>query len=189
MLTKFRKWLMVAVVPMAVLGLLPLTALAVKGKVPPGQPFQALQAEIEALQTLIQENLISNHFQEISFSLNPGDSKSFALPKKQVPVRIEITFTLENGGTQTPSEVMFAVVNQDPVSNHMTWVGTNNDSTSQAGNTSSPPSTVIANIFGGGAPTVNASLEVDDLTASTLKVVQHSGTTIIPGSYIVHLWF
>ncbi len=187
MFTKIKKSWFLVVVMLVAIGLLPLTAEAQRGKVPPGQPFQALQAEITALQNQIQGNLISNHFKEITFSLDPGASFSFALPKKQVPVRIEITFTLENAGTQTPSEIMFAVVNQDPVSNQMTWVGTNNDASSQASTTLT--SMVIANIFGGGAPTVNASLMVDDLSTSMLKVLQDAAHTAAKWHYVVHLWF
>ncbi len=127
------------------------------------------------------------HFQQLTFTIAPGGSQSFGLPAKQVPVRIEVTFSLLNNGTQTPSEVMYAVVNQDPLSGQMTWVGTNNDGTQKGENSIS--STDIAHIFGGASPTVNATLAVDNLGAGTLKLTQNAATTIIPGHYIVDLWF
>jgi len=127
------------------------------------------------------------HFQQLTFTIAPGGSQSFALPAKQVPVRIEVTFSLLNAGTQTPSEIMYAVVNQDPQSGQMTWVGTNNDGTQNGANSLS--STDIAHIFGGASPTVNATLAVDNLGAGTLKLTQNAATTILPGHYVVDLWF
>jgi len=127
------------------------------------------------------------HFQQLTFTIAPGGSQSFALPSKQVPVRIEVTFSLLNAGTQTPSEIMYAVVNQDPQSGQMTWVGTNNDGTQSGANSIS--STDIAHIFGGASPTVNATLAVDNLGAGTLKLTQNAATTILSGHYIVDLWF
>ncbi len=127
------------------------------------------------------------HFQQLTFTIAPGGSQSFMLPAKQAPVRIEVTFSLLNGGTQTPSEIMYAVVNQDPSSSQMTWVGTNNDGT-QSGATSIS-ATEIAHIFGGASPTVNATLAVDSLTMGTLKITQNATTTILSGHYIVDLWF
>jgi len=127
------------------------------------------------------------HFQQLTFTIVPGGSQSFALPAKQVPVRIEVTFSLLNAGTQTPSEVMYAVVNQDPASGQMTWVGTNNDGTQSGAN--SLTSSAIAHIFGGLNPTVNATLAVDNPGVGTLKLTQNAATTILSGHYIVDLWF
>jgi hypothetical protein len=84
---------------------------------------------------------------------------------------------------------MYAVVNQDPVSNEITWIGTNNDASSQADSTLNLTNPPIANIFGATAPTVNASLMVDNPATSMLKVSQNSATTAVPGHYVVHLWF
>jgi hypothetical protein len=124
---------------------------------------------------------------QLTFTVAPGGSQSFALPAMQVPVRIEVTFSLLNGGTQTPSEIMYAVVNKDPSSGQISWVGTNNDGT-QSGATSLS-ATDIAHIFGGASPTVNATLAVDSAAAGTLKITQNAATTILPGHYVVDLWF
>jgi hypothetical protein len=131
------------------------------GGVPPGQPFQALQAQIDALTSLVNDNLISNHHQELSFTIDPGGSASFPMPKAQSPVRVEVTFSLHNGGVQTPSEVMYAVVNFDATvtPNQMTWVGTDSDGTTKGCNSlpatdGCGPDNVIANICGGACPTI-----------------------------------
>ena len=189
-----RTWCLVLALFMLSLCLAP-TVDAAKGGIPGppstlpnGRPFQIIQGMINNLQAQIN-NLFAQHFTELTFTVDPGDPFSFALPKQQVPVRIEVTFSLLNAGTQTPSEIMFAVVNQDPSSGQMTWVGTNNDATSQAGNTVNPGFGAIANIFGEAAPTVNASLQVDSLADSTLKITQSAATTALPGNYVVHLWF
>ncbi len=100
-------------------------------------------------------------------------------------MRIDISFSLLNGGTQTPSEIMYAVVNYDPQSEEMTWVGTNNDGTSQSGTSLS--GTVIVNIFGGAAPTVNASLEVGNLAKRELTLKQSAGS--LNGTYTVTMWY
>jgi hypothetical protein len=124
---------------------------------------------------------------ELRFILKPGASQAFLLPAVQSPVRIEVSFSLLNGGTQEPSELMYAVVNQDPSSKQLTWIGTNNDG-STAGS-SSLKGNLIASIFGGGPPTTNASLEVASAAARTLVVKQNAATTIIPGHYIVRFYF
>jgi ABC-type dipeptide/oligopeptide/nickel transport system permease subunit len=149
-----------------------------KGGHPPGL--------VDFVNDLIQEGLAQHH-QELSFSLKPGESHSFDLPEVQGPVRVEVSFSLLNGGTQLPSEIMYAVVNKDPESGQMTWVGTNNDGTQKGSN--SLAGTQIAFIFGGASSTVNAVLEVDDLEAGALKISQSSATTSVTGHYIVKLWY
>lgn len=138
------------------------------------------------LETIVNA-ILEQHHTELTFSVAPGGSQSIALPETQGPVRIEVTFSLLNGGTQTPSEIMYAVVNQDPESLQMTWVGTNNDGSQQGSN--SIVDTQIALIYGGGAPTVNAALEVEDLALGTVRIWQNPGTTILDGNYVVNLWY
>src|SRR5215472_5782082 len=123
---------------------------------------------------------------ELRFTLKPGGSRDFLLPAVQSPVRIEVSFSLLNGGTQEPSELMYAVVNQDPSSKQVTWIGTNNDGTTSG--SSSLKGMLIASIFGGAAPTTNATLEVASATARTLVIKQNAATTIIPGHYIVRFY-
>src|ERR1700722_505831 len=45
---------------------------------------------------------------EQDFTLSPGASHILVFPVAYVPVRITVSFSLENGGTQTPSELMTA---------------------------------------------------------------------------------
>lgn len=124
---------------------------------------------------------------ELRFTLKPGGSQTFVLPAVQSPVRIEVSFTAANGGTQEPSELMYAVVNQDPSSKQITWIGTNNDGS--ASGSSSLKGNLIARIFGGGPPTTNASLEVVTAATRTLAIKQNAATTSIPGHYIVRFYF
>ena len=122
----------------------------------------------------------------------PGASASFPLPKTQWPIQIDVSFSLLNAGTQVPSEIMYAVVNQDPSSSKISWVGTNNDATQQAG-TSIPTgsSPVIARICGGGCPTTNATLEVnsDATLPGTLKLAVNAATVVVTGHFKVALWY
>jgi hypothetical protein len=124
----------------------------------------------------------TDHYQELAFSLNPGESYSFTLPAVQAPVRIEVSFSLLNAGTEAPSEIMYAVVNQDGQSHQMTWIGTNSDGSQLGSN--SMDNTQIASIGDG-----DTVLEVDSLPNSTVKITQSATRSSIAGHYIVHLWY
>jgi hypothetical protein len=124
---------------------------------------------------------------DLRFTLKPGASQNFVLPAVQSPVRIEVSFTLANGGTQEPSELMYAVVNQDPSSKQLTWIGTNNDDSTSG--SSSLKGTLIASIFGGAPPTTNASLEVAAAPTGTVVIKQNAATTAIPGNYVIKFYF
>ena len=82
---------------------------------------------------------------------------------------------------------MCAVVNHDPSSKQLTWIGTNNDGSTSG--SCSLKGKAIAHIFGGGPPTINATLEVANAAAGTLGITQNSATTIVPGHYIVKMYF
>ncbi|MGD0095342.1 MAG: hypothetical protein ABSB60_02535 [Terracidiphilus sp.] len=124
---------------------------------------------------------------ELQFTLKPGGSQTFLLPAVQTPVRVEVSFTLANGGTQEPSELMDALINQDPSSKQLTWIGTsNNGSTSGS---SSLKTSLIASIFGGGPPTTNATLEVATATSGILTIKQNAATTALPGHYVVRFCY
>jgi len=138
--------------------------------------------DLSLCKTKTESPLSWSAVQKLSFSLSPGASSSFALPETQSPVRIEVSLTFLNGGTQTPSEIMYAVVNQDQQSGQMTWIGTNSDG-SQAGS-SSLDNTQIASIGGG-----NAVLEVDNLSSGTVRISQSATRTSIAGHYIVRIWY
>jgi hypothetical protein len=127
------------------------------------------------------------HCRELRFTLKPGSGHNFVLPVTQSPVHIEVSFTLNNGGTQEPSELMYAVVNQDPSSKQVTWIGTNSDG-SQSGSSSLKGKT-IASIFGGGPSTTNASQVVAAAPTRALAVTQNANTTSLPGEYVVRMYF
>jgi len=136
---------------------------------------------------------ISAHHDEQNFSIAPGGSASFAIPNTQEPVFIAVSETVLNGGTQLPSEIMSAVVNQDPSSFKFTWVGTNSDATMQAGtSTPSGSNPLIAKICGGvGCLVTNFTLEVNSDTTlpGTLKLTSSANTVGLTAHFKVNLWY
>jgi hypothetical protein len=121
------------------------------------------------------------------FTLRPGASLCFQLPAVQLPVQVLVSESAFNNGTQTPSELLSAVVNQDARSQQMTWLGTNSDGSSKGSN--SLAGSVIATLWGGGPPTVNAQLHVCSLQRRTIGITQSSQTTSIPGNYFVTMFY
>jgi hypothetical protein len=119
------------------------------------------------------------------FSLPPGGTKTISLPVIQVPVRLAASVSFENNGTLTPSELVSAVVNQDPKSGQVTWIGTNGDGSQAAGNTLS--ATQVA-AFGFSDATVTAAAGTGS-TAGTLTINQSSSETSIPGTYWIVLTY
>ena len=107
---------------------------------------------------------------QVAFSLPPGGSKSIALPAEQIPIRVAVSETLKNAGTQTPSELMTAVINTDPSSHQLTWIGTNSDGTQSAGTTLGNP--LIASIDHGN----------DNLTAKAPGPGAPNGSIVISQS-------
>ena len=71
---------------------------------------------------------------QYTFFLKPGGSFTFGLPKVASPIRIEISSPSTNGGVQTPSELMWALVNLDSGSSNITWIGTNSDGSTLGSN-------------------------------------------------------
>jgi len=134
-------------------------------------------------------NLLVN-ITQIKFTLSPGGSKTFTLPKVSNPIRIEISAPSSNGAVQAPSELMWALVNWDSGtegSNQITWIGTNSDGSTLGSN--SLQSTTIANIYGGGSPTVISSLKVSDAATGTLEIARSNTTTTINGNYVVRIYY
>jgi hypothetical protein len=117
-------------------------------------------------------------FTEQDFTLAPGASHPFAIPVAYIPVHITVSFSLENGGTQTPSELMFAVVNWDQKSGQLTWIATSSDGATSAATSLSE--SVIGNIGGG-----NVVLSVESLATHTLTLTQSAARTSIPGHYVL----
>jgi len=131
---------------------------------------------------------ITLNIREFRFFLKPGGSYTFPLPKVDSPIRIEISSPSTNGGVQTPSELMWALVNRDSGSQQITWIGSNSDG-SALGSNSLTGSGILANIYGGSAPTTIASLIVANAAAGTLSVTQSATTTTISGRYVVRMYF
>jgi hypothetical protein len=134
-------------------------------------------------------NLLVN-ITQIKFSLAPGASKTFTLPKVPQSIRIEISAPSSNGGVQEPSELMWALVNWDSGtdgSDQITWIGTNSDGSTLGSN--SLKSGTIANIYGGSSPTTISSLKVSDAATGTLAITRSSATTTIDGNYVVRIYY
>lgn len=134
-------------------------------------------------------NLLVN-ITQIKFSLAPGASKTFTLPKVSQAIRIEISAPSSNGGVQEPSELMWALVNWDSGtdgSNQITWIGTNSDGSTLGSN--SFQSTTIANIYGGTSAAVISSLKISDAATGTLAITRSSATTSIDGNYVVRIYY
>ncbi|UZR27339.1 hypothetical protein [Methylococcus mesophilus] len=126
----------------------------------------------------------SPNYVKVKFSLMPGDSKVISLPAGQIPIRVAVSVTSKNGGTQLPSELMTALVNKDPSSGQLTWIGTNSDGSQAAGTTLD--SHLVASINSG-----NVDLTAETPTAArphgSLTVYQSPSRTSIKGYYIVTL--
>jgi hypothetical protein len=131
---------------------------------------------------------ITLNIRQYQFFLKPGGSFTFPLPNVDRPIRIEISSPSTNGGVQTPSELMWALVNLDSDSGQITWIGTNSDG-SALGSNSLTGTGVLANIYGGSAPTTISSLTVANASAGTLSVTRSSTTTSITGKYVVRIYF
>lgn len=117
-------------------------------------------------------------------TLQPGGSYNLSMPVVQNPVRIDISVTFANQGTLNPTELVSALVNIDPYSKQMTWIGTNNDGSKTAGNTGG--NLTIAS-FG-----VDASLDAVLGTGGampTLKIMQNANATSIAGHYVIRMYY
>jgi hypothetical protein len=68
------------------------------------------------------------------FTLAPGGSVCFTYPEagSNYPVHIMVSVSAANGGTQTPSALVSAIVNRDTSSHQFTWLATNGDGTTTA---------------------------------------------------------
>lgn len=122
---------------------------------------------------------------KLSFTLAPGASKYFLLPQNG-PVHISVSYRWSDGGTQTPSELMSALVEQNPASHAMTWIGTNSDATMAASD--SLDGTIMASILAGPGGTAIATLEVGDTDLRTVRVTEATGVSAA-GNFFVVMWY
>lgn len=146
-----------------------------------------LSAAPSAVRAAVTPNTIveANH-SILVFSVAPGATHVFAFPIVQRPVRIDISESALNGGTQNPTELLSVVVNQDPKSTQFTWIGMNSDGTNTAGN--SGVGNTIAQITCG-ANCIVATLAVNSLSPARLSLSQNATTTGGPYQYIVSMWW
>ncbi len=123
----------------------------------------------------------------LHFVVRPGGTTCFQLPAVAWPVHVMVSESLLNGGTQTPSELLNAIVNQDMKSNQMTWLGANSDASAKGSNSLFGP--VIATLWGGAPPVVFAQLHVCSLANHTIGITQSTQTTALPGNYFVTMFY
>jgi len=124
---------------------------------------------------------------QYTFTLNPGASYSFPLPNVKYPIRIEVALTnVPTGGNHVnPTPLMWALVSVDGA--YASWIGTNNEATTNAGDTDLPiacSENWISSISNGSA--VIAFLGACE--APSLSVTQ-SSTTTVAGTYIVRVYY
>jgi hypothetical protein len=124
--------------------------------------------------------------QRLTFTLAPGASHTFTLPKANDPIRIDIAKPSTNGGLQEPSEVFSALVNVDGNGVGMTWVGTNSDGTQTGSNSFN--GTDITNLVCGSNCLI-ASLNVGNPTARTVVLSTNAATSTIDETYVVNIWY
>ena len=133
------------------------------------------------------------HRVQHDFTLSPGGARTFTLPVTDTFVHVDVVDLPTNHGTQTPSELMSAVIDYDSGSDQFTWIGTNSDGSQAAGNSlgaNVSSATRIAVICGGPCPLVwNAALDVQDPTTATLVFSQNANTTSITGHYVLTFWW
>ena len=110
-----------------------------------------------------------------------GTTAKVKLPVLDRPVRVEVSASLHNGATQTPSALMSAQVNEDSSSQQCTFVGTNSDGTQSAGTTLS--TTTVANIGGG-----NIVMSCDNISRELGFFVDPNRIFLIETIYVT-LWY
>ena len=125
-----------------------------------------------------------------TFTLAPGASHKIVLPAAGAPVQVTVSVTANNGGTQTPSEIGYAVVNEDVKSRQVTWVGTSSDGSTQAG-TSIPTGAAEVLDIGGGSLVVTAVAGTSATSAGygSLIFTQSATRTVFTYTYAVTLNF
>jgi hypothetical protein len=120
------------------------------------------------------------------FTLSPGGSVCFTYPAagSNVPVHIMVSASAANGGTQTPSALMSAIVNRDTLSKQFTWIGTSGDGTTKA--STSISGTVIAT--GAFSDYFLTTCTIPG-KSNQLELIQSSTTTAIPFNYYVTMFY
>jgi hypothetical protein len=120
------------------------------------------------------------------FTLAPGGSVCFTYPEagSNQPVQIMVSTSSGNGGTQTPSALVSAVVMRDTTSKQFTWIGTNGDGTTKAS------TQLSGNVIATGAFS-NFLLMTCTATGKSnqLELSQSGSTTTSRGTYYVTMFY
>ena len=151
-----------------------------------------VQVKVGGTQTASASGGSIVHRVQHHFSLAPGESRTFTLPVNDTLVHVDVITPSNNHGTQTPSELMYAVINYETSSDQFTWIGTNSDGSQAGGNSTgsnTPSPTRIAAICGGSCPVWIAALDVQDASAGTLVFTQNQNTSSITGDYVLTFWW
>jgi hypothetical protein len=118
----------------------------------------------------------------------PSAHVCFPLPAVQLPIHVMIS-ALRPGGTQTPSELIEAIINQDALSTQMTWIGTNSDGTQTGSSSLATP--VIAKLWAAPLPHIFAELRVCSPLANHQIGIYQNAPPVTGGAtkYFVTMFF
>jgi hypothetical protein len=116
------------------------------------------------------------------FSLGSNAHQTIKLPVSSEPIQMLLSLSSGNGGTGNPSELAYAVLNQDSVSGDVTWIGTSSNGTTEAGTTQG--SGYIATV---GSAIITALARTTGAPNGSLVITQSS--TIGKVHYIVTLTY
>lgn len=116
------------------------------------------------------------------FSLGNNAHQTIKLPVSSEPIQMLVSVSSGNGATGSPSELAYAVVNEDSVSGNVTWIGTSNNGATAAGSTQNTGS--VATI---GSATITALARTT--AAPNGSLVFTEGGTVNKVHYIVTLTY
>jgi hypothetical protein len=118
-----------------------------------------------------------------SYFLRPGQSRTFNVPGEVT--RIDVAGAFEGQAAQTPvSKVMSAIVGYDGNNHHLSWIGTNSNGSTHAGDEST--SRTVARICGATCGFTIAKLAiVTGPDRMTLVLMKRAGTPVV---FTVNLW-
>jgi len=121
-----------------------------------------------------------------TFTIAPGHSDAFPMPVAGKPVHVDVSVNFTNGTTVSPTELMSALIEQNPTTGVITFIGTNSDGTVAANNTNF--STVMSSLLVPGQLTPDAILIVTTPPPFQLGIYQYPQTTT-SGTYTVTLTY
>jgi hypothetical protein len=126
-------------------------------------------------------------YRALAFTQYANQGYEFAIPESDVPVRVDLSVRLDGDKAVRGSLVLSALLTRDPYSGAVSWIATDSDGGTSAGNTMAGD-TVVARIRapGGGDYAV---LEVAGGKTGKLRLVQKNAARNVKGYYSVRLWY